>query len=68
MYIGTTAVGNTKVGVDDCTSFLAAGVGGDEGHRQIARRRARVIVKQLWRRLSPFIIFSAGRVSAAHYK
>jgi len=62
-------LGSTKVGVDDCTSFLAAGTSGDEGHRQIARRRARVIVNQLWRRPSPFVIFfSAGRALAAHYK
>lgn len=68
MYIRTAAVGNTKVGVDDCTSFLAVVAGGNEGHRQIARRRVRVIVNQLWMRPSPFVIFSAGRVSAAHYK
>lgn len=33
----------TKVGGDDWTSFLVADVGGGR-HRQIARRRARVIV------------------------
>jgi len=63
MYIRTAAVGNTKVGVDVCTSFLAADASGDEGHRQIARRRARVIVNQPWRRPSPFVIFFFCRKS-----
>jgi len=70
MYIRPAAMGRTKVGVDGFTSFLvdsASGVGGG-GHRQIARRRARVIVNQLWRQPSPFVIFSAGRASTVHYK